>query len=675
MAEVQVKNDFDTFGRQLQHLFEMLLRFALRFVPPFIKARFSSFYQRHLEGVKAVQKDGSTKETERISNLSYEEVIDTLEKCQKDDIKAFAYEFKKGYAVDADGNKIVNDDLGKQQSISKMEEITKANRKITQYTNRLAKYPHLLKNYNTRELNKWQNKRDKAIEKHEGYRYNIVFNKSRMGYMGERLAEIKSSRLGITKDEFYTEHPEAKEAVERAIDNGLELNTEELGEWAKEFVNEGDTSISNFKDDYLIHTVSLEEYSKIYKDLDDKSISYGVELNKSNDNKKIDTVNVYVHSKDIDEYRKSEHLNKGVLQSFGKKDDKTKIYKVSRKEEKETKDFILPRTSMQHYIDMFKGKDFTMNLNSKNEKTFTVRMTLDDAKEVLEYEKKRDKVQEKLDQIYHEKEIKEFESKIKELEKTEKSQSGNATKYENAIYKENIEKVPTSVNYDTLSTEVKDNLKVTYGFASDEDAKTYFNSCQLALGVDKSNGKMGVLITEQLNGKQQQFVYSNEPNKKNVVDILSSRDDKNNVDNKSEITNKSEDKEKSLFDKAVDIVLEKRRCTPSMLCRELQIGYAHSSEIVKQLEKNGIVKFHSNKENEENKQEDNTVFATTEKDESDNNRYYSSYYESKINKEQWEKMKSDGFKPKSSTEDKETTNIDTETLEDKDMELDLNNDD
>lgn len=34
-------------------------------------------------------------------------------------------------------------------------------------------------------------------------------------------------RIGITKEEFYNEHPEAKEAVEKAIEKGLDLNTEE----------------------------------------------------------------------------------------------------------------------------------------------------------------------------------------------------------------------------------------------------------------------------------------------------------------------------------------------------------------------------------------------------------------------------------------------------------------
>lgn len=523
MAEVQLKNDFDTFSRQLQHQFEafarIFMRFVLRYVPPSLKAAVSSFYKKHLEGVTAVQLDGPTKETERMSNLSYEEVIDTLEKCQRDGIKAFSYEFKKGYAVDDDGNKIINDDLGKNQSISKMEEITKANRQITKYTQRQVRHPNILKNYNTRKLHQWQEKREKAIEKHEGYRYNIVFNKSRIGYMGDRLADIKSKRLGITKDEFFVEHPEAKEAVERAIDEGLDLNLEELGTWAKEFVNEGDSDISNFQDDYFIHTISLQQHTEIYNELNEKSIPYGVELNKSN-NKNNDTVKLYIHSKDFDEYQKIGALNNGVLQSFGKKDTTTKIYNITRKEEKETKDIVLSRSSLNHYIDMFKGKDFTINLNGRNEKTFIVRMTLDDAKEVLAYEKKRNKVQEKLDEIRHEQEeVKALENEINKIEDAEKNVSGAENK--NAINKANIDKVPTSINYDSLNSEVKQNLKAAYNLNNDDEAKQYFDNRKMEFGINKYNNKLGILITEVDNEdkeEKQYFIYNDEPSINTVAE-------------------------------------------------------------------------------------------------------------------------------------------------------------
>lgn len=549
MAEVQVKHDTDNYFRQLQHLMELFFRWLMRVLPPALRSVASKFYKRHIEGIKAVQKDGPTKEMEGASNLSYEEVIDILEKCQRDGIQAFAYEFKKGYAVDEDGNKITNDDLGKRQSISKMEEITKANRQITKYRQRQARFPKLFNRINEQQIQKWENRREKAIQRHEGYRYNIVFNKSRIGYMSDRLAEIKSKRLGITKDEFYTEHPEAKEVVERAIDQGLDLNIEELGDWAKEFVNEGDTDISNFKDDYFTHTISLEDHTKIYNELNDKAIPYGVELNKGGSNLKGDTVKLYINAKDFEEYRKLGTLDKGVLQSFGKKDNSTKIYNITRKEEKETKDIVLPRSSMDHYIDLFKGKDFTMNLNGRSDKTFIVSMTLDDAKEVLDYEKKRDKVQEKLDEIHHEKELETLEDQINKIEDADKIKSGDVSKNKNSINKGNIDKVPTLVSYDTLSSEVKTNLKAAYNLSNDEEAREYFDNRKLELGINKYNSKLGVLITETDKEKEEEkqyFVYNDEQAINNVVDPAKVKNNKNEKSNNTD--SKTDNKEQPMPD-------------------------------------------------------------------------------------------------------------------------------
>ena len=479
------------------------------------------------------------KELEKITNLSYEEMVETMAKCQKDDVAVIASEFKKGYQKDENGNYIVDDELGNKKSVSKMKSITKANRKIQSYTKFQSKYPNILNGFTNRKISKWNEVYDKAINRHEGARYNLIFNKRQVGYMADRIADIKSKRIGITKEEFYNEHPEAKEAVEKAIEKGLDLNTEELGEWAKEFVNEGNTDISNFKDDYLIHTVTMEEYTNIYKDLDNNIIPYGVELNKSIDGK-TDTVRVYIHSEDLEQYQKAGHLDKGVLQSYGKRDNKTKIYNVTRKEEKETKDIILPRSSMEHYISMFKGKDFVINLNGNNEKNFVARMTLDEAKEVLAYQKKRNPVQEKLDEIRREKELNELENKINEIEQAEKSQSGE--EISKTVQANNIEKVPAKIEYDSLSREIKDNLKEVYKFDNDSEAKDYFdNNCQIELGTDKNDRRLGVIVTEKSADEESKyFIYSNEQEKRILLPETKENSEEKIIDNKNDSTDVSD---------------------------------------------------------------------------------------------------------------------------------------
>ena len=51
-------------------------------------------YHYFVEGIKAVQKDGPTKELEKITNLSYDETVRIMEKCQKDGIRVVASERK-----------------------------------------------------------------------------------------------------------------------------------------------------------------------------------------------------------------------------------------------------------------------------------------------------------------------------------------------------------------------------------------------------------------------------------------------------------------------------------------------------------------------------------------------------------------------------------------------------
>ena len=51
-------------------------------------------YHYFVEGIRAVQKDGPTKELEKITNLSYDETIRVMERCQKDGVRVVASERK-----------------------------------------------------------------------------------------------------------------------------------------------------------------------------------------------------------------------------------------------------------------------------------------------------------------------------------------------------------------------------------------------------------------------------------------------------------------------------------------------------------------------------------------------------------------------------------------------------
>ena len=83
----------------------------------YILKPFSVFsYHYFVEGIKAVQKDGPTKELEKITNLSYDETIRVMEKCQKDGIRVVASERKLSTE---------NTEFGKKKSLFQQKRITK----------------------------------------------------------------------------------------------------------------------------------------------------------------------------------------------------------------------------------------------------------------------------------------------------------------------------------------------------------------------------------------------------------------------------------------------------------------------------------------------------------------------------------------------------------------------
>ena len=73
-------------------------------------------YRYFIEGIKAVQNDGPTKELEKITNLSYNETIQVMEKCQKDGVRVVASERK---ILDRDN------EFGKEKSLFQQKRITK----------------------------------------------------------------------------------------------------------------------------------------------------------------------------------------------------------------------------------------------------------------------------------------------------------------------------------------------------------------------------------------------------------------------------------------------------------------------------------------------------------------------------------------------------------------------
>ena len=327
MADVQVKGDIEQIGRNLQDSAE---RIGLPALIKLFKKLFSTVYRQHIEGLQAVKKDGPTAELESMTNLSYDEVIATLKKCQEDGIPISVTEFKKG-------NEEIDIDFGKRKSLSKMEGMTKVQRDLERYTKFQKTNPNILKKYVQNKIDTLKKEKENLTNQHEGYRYTIIFNKSRMGYMAERLVDIKNARVGVMED-ISKENPKVKEVMELVKDKGLDLNNEQIKDFFGEFMTEGTVDVSEFKENYFIHTVNIDDYNAMYKDLKNSGIDYAVKFSEVRNPIKVDSevekkVNIWIKSEEIEDYKNLNFLKQGIIQSVGKK----KNTNVSEQQFKEKK--------------------------------------------------------------------------------------------------------------------------------------------------------------------------------------------------------------------------------------------------------------------------------------------------------------------------------------------------
>ena len=399
MADVQVKGDIAQIGRNLQDSAE---RIGLPALIKLFKKLFSTVYRQHIEGLQAVKKDGPTAELESMTNLSYDEVIATLKKCQEDGIPISVTEFKKG-------NEEIDIDFGKRKSLSKMEGMTKVQRDLERYTKFQKTNPNILKKYVQNKIDTLKKEKENLTNQHEGYRYTIIFNKSRMGYMAERLVDIKNARVGVMED-ISKENPKVKEVMELVKDKGLDLNNEQIKDFFGEFMTEGTVDVSEFKENYFIHTVNIDDYNAMYKDLKNSGIDYAVKFSEVRNPIKVDSevekkVNIWIKSEEIEDYKNLNFLKQGIIQSFGKKKNTNvseQQFKEKKIDEKMT-EVIVPKEELYKVIEKFKGKDYIIVNNEDNNLTLSINEN--DLNSVYNYEKKRDVAQEKIDELKKDKNI------------------------------------------------------------------------------------------------------------------------------------------------------------------------------------------------------------------------------------------------------------------------------
>lgn len=341
-------------------------------------------YHYFVEGIRAVQKDGPTKELEKITNLSYDETIRVMEKCQKDGVRVVASE-RKLSAEDSE--------FGKKKSMFQQKRITRYARRIKQLSNFKADYPKVAKLLLIDNLIKKSEEKQKyQVEQHKNKYYNIYFNKSKTGYMADRIADIIEYRTGISQ-KLFDENTQA--AIEEIRKEGtMNLNSQELMQMSESFKlhDMGEVPTSKFKQDYCIHEISFASFLNMRTDLEVADIPYGINVISNDDDNKV--ANIYFENKHLERYSELGFSSVGQIHVYGTA-NKNLQWNINSQDELVSFKTKVGDEEKQTYSTL-SGKNYIMK-REENECVWTV--FREDLKDLAEKEKKRDVVNEDLEKL------------------------------------------------------------------------------------------------------------------------------------------------------------------------------------------------------------------------------------------------------------------------------------
>lgn len=341
-------------------------------------------YHYFVEGIKAVQKDGATKELEKITNLSYDETIKIMEKCQKDGVRVVATE-RKLFAEDSE--------FGKKKSMYQQKRITKYSRRIKTLSNIKANYPKISKFLKlNRLINSNETKQKAQIEKHKNKHYNIYFNKSKAGYMGNRIADLIEYRTGISQ-ELFDKNTQA--AIEEIKKDGLNMNSQQLKDLSEKFkIHQiGNVETDEFKKDYCIHEMPFAFFISIKDALEACDIPYGMKIIANDEKEKI--ANIYFENKHLERYNELGFNDIGQIRVFGN-NNKNLQWNVKSQDELVSFKTKTGEEEKQTYSSL-SGRNYIMK-RQEEECLWTVFKS--DLKELAEKEKKRNVIHEELESLH-----------------------------------------------------------------------------------------------------------------------------------------------------------------------------------------------------------------------------------------------------------------------------------
>ena len=371
-----------TDATQVYESAEKATRVGIRDFFKYILKPLSIFsYHYFVEGIKAVQKDGPTKELEKITNISYDETIRIMEKCQKDGIRVVASERKLSTE---------DSEFGKKKSLFQQKRITRYARKIKSLSDFKMRFPRIAKLLHINSIiSKNEKKQAEQIKSHQNKRYNIYFNKSKQGYMGDRIADLIEYRTKISKDLF---DDNIQAALEQTKDRVETLNSQDLKNLSVSlnFHELGEVGVDEFKQDYCIHSIPFSAYISMKDDLEVADIPYGMKVITDDEDNKV--ANIYFENKHLERYSELGFNNVGQIRVYGS-DNKNMQWNINSQDE-----IISFRTKLgeqeRQTSETLSGKNYIMKRN-ENECVWTVFKS--DVKELAEKEKKRNVVNEDLE--------------------------------------------------------------------------------------------------------------------------------------------------------------------------------------------------------------------------------------------------------------------------------------
>lgn len=341
-------------------------------------------YHYFFEGIKAIQKDGPTKELEKLTNLSYDETIRIMQKCQNDGIRVVAAERKLSTQ---------DSEFGKKKSLFKQKRITRYARKIKQLSDFKAHYPKIAKLVRLDFIIKrYQSKQNEQIKYHKNRYYNIYYNKSKVGYIADRIEkDLIQYRTGISK-ELFDENTHS--AIEQLKKGGKKLNAEQLRSLSEKFKlhDMGNVGIDKFTQDYCVHEMPFSSFMSIEDDLEVANIPYGINIIENEDGEKL--ANIYFENKHLERYNELGFNDYGQMYVYGN-NDKNFQWNIQSQEELVCFKSKTGNEEKQIYSTL-SGKNYIMK-RQENECLWTVKKA--DLKELAEKEKKRDVVGEELERL------------------------------------------------------------------------------------------------------------------------------------------------------------------------------------------------------------------------------------------------------------------------------------